>query len=80
MTSLPISDARTKLPELANRTAYGGERFVIERRGKDLCAIVSIEDLQLLEDLEKKEDLAIIRKRVHEPGRPWKKVKAELGL
>lgn len=31
------------------RAGYGGERFVIERRGRPLAALVGVEDLERLE-------------------------------
>ena len=80
MTILPISDARTHLPDIANRVSIAGERVVVERRGKSVFAIVPIEDLELLQRLENEIDLDLIRERLKEPGEPWEKVKAELGL
>ena len=41
--------------ELLARVGYGGEQFVLERRGKPLAALISIEDLQRLESLESHE-------------------------
>ena len=40
------------------RVAYKGERIVLERHGKDVAALVSVEDLELLEELEDRTDLA----------------------
>jgi prevent-host-death family protein len=45
------SEARDQLAELLNQVAYRGARFVLERRGKQLAALVPIEDLQLLQTL-----------------------------
>ena len=36
-----ITEARDSLSEVLNRVAYGGERYVIERRGKPLAAMIS---------------------------------------
>ena len=35
---------------LVAQVAIGGERFVIERRGKPVAALISIEDLKRLEE------------------------------
>jgi len=35
-----------------NRAAYGRERIVVASRGKPKAAVVSVEDLKLLEELE----------------------------
>lgn len=45
-----VSAARAKaqLSELVARVAHGGEQVVIERRGKPLAALVSVDDLERL--------------------------------
>lgn len=43
------AEAKAKLPELVARVAYAGEKYVIERRGKPLAALVGVADLQQLE-------------------------------
>jgi len=81
MTSLSVSQARQALADLLNRVAYKGERIVIERHGKSLAALVSQEDLALLESLEDRIDLEAARKALKEKGSvPWDDVKADLGL
>jgi prevent-host-death family protein len=55
MTRLNVSKAREEFPDLVNRAAYGGERTIVSRRGKDLAAVISIEDLRLLERLARLE-------------------------
>jgi prevent-host-death family protein len=51
MTRLNVSKAREEFPEVVNRAAYGKERTIVSRRGKDLAAVVPIEDLRLLQRL-----------------------------
>ncbi|NLW87465.1 MAG: type II toxin-antitoxin system Phd/YefM family antitoxin [Planctomycetes bacterium] len=80
MTSVPISEAREHLADLANRVALRGERVVVERRGKNLFALVPVEDVELLERLEDKLDLDAIRAAKDEPSKPWAEVKKALGL
>ena len=80
---LSTTKARREFADLVNRVAYSGERIVLERRGKDVMALVSVEDLELLERIEDKIDLREARKRLadHADGSiPWKDVKAKLGL
>ena len=55
MTRLTIMKAREELPEIISRAAYGSETTVVSRRGKDLAAIIPMEDLHLLERLAKEE-------------------------
>lgn len=44
-----VTEAKAQLSELMARVGYGGERFVIERRGRPLAALVGVEDLERLE-------------------------------
>lgn len=61
MGHLPASKARQGFADTINRAAYGKERVVVRRRGKDVAAVVPIADLRLLEDLEDRIDLADAR-------------------
>src|SRR2546430_2019176 len=45
-----VAEAKSKFSELLNRAAYGGERFLIRKRGKPIGAIVSADDLASIED------------------------------
>lgn len=55
MTRLNVSKARDEFPEIVNRAAYGHERTIVSRRGKDLAAVIPIADLHLLERLAQEE-------------------------
>ena len=73
--------ARKSFSDILNRAAYGKERVVIERRGRKLAAVVPLEDLALLEELEDRVDLEDARRRMKEKGSTaWSKVKKDLGL
>ena len=80
MTTIPISEAREHLADIGNRVAFGGERLVVERRGKNLFAVVPMEDFELLERLEDKLDIEAFEAARDEPSRPWEEVKKRLGL
>lgn len=81
MIQLAASKLREGLADALNRVAYRGERILLQRRGKDVAALVSREDLILLEALEERSDLEAARKALEEPGTvPWEKVKEDLGL
>ena len=47
-----LTEAKQNLGELVKRTAYGGDRFVLEFRGKPRAALVSYEDLERLENID----------------------------
>jgi prevent-host-death family protein len=53
MNRLTVSEAREDLAGVVNRAAYAKQRTVVSRRGKDLAAIVPIEDLHLLQNLSR---------------------------
>ncbi len=80
MTTVPITEAREHLADLGNRVCLRGERVVVERRGKNLFALVPVEDVELLERLEDKLDLDAVRAARDEPSKPWAEVKKALGL
>ena len=51
MKRISATEARDTLPELLKRAAYGHDRFIVENRGKELAAIISMDDLRLYERL-----------------------------
>lgn len=61
MIRVSTSRLREALSDVLNRVTYGHERVVLARHGKDIAAVVSKEDLELLLALEKHFDLAEIR-------------------
>ena len=50
---IALTEAKQSLGQLANRAAYGGDRFVLEFRGKPRAALVSFEDLERLEAMDR---------------------------
>ncbi len=44
-----VTEAKAHLSALMARAGYAGERYLIERRGKPLAALVGVEDLERLE-------------------------------
>jgi prevent-host-death family protein len=61
-------EVRDNLSEVINRVAYGGERVVLKRRTKGVAAVVSMEDLKLLEELEDRADVKAAQKARKEKG------------
>lgn len=78
------SEARAHLADLLDRVSQGGDRVVIERRGKVLGAVVSRQDLEVLEqvrELEDEEDRAAVARARKERGSiAWTLIKRDLGL
>ncbi len=82
MIRISTSDLRKDTADALNKVAYGGDRIALQRRGKDVAVIVSVEDYELLRAIEDKADLETIRKIKEEPGEDidWEDLKKELGL
>lgn len=57
MRHISTLEARNHFAEIINKTAYGKERVVLTRRGKDLVALVPLEDMEILEKIEDLYDL-----------------------
>ena len=52
MDAVNVVAARKNFSELVARVAFGGARVIVERRGKPMAALISMHDLQRLEELE----------------------------
>ena len=81
-SKISAADARKKFANIINRVAYGKESFVLTRRGEPLAAIVSIDDLKLLQEIEEQMDIDDAWKARNEPGEniSWEKLREELEL
>lgn len=62
--SLPIAKARGMLGQIVNRAAFGGERIRISKNGKDIAAVIAMNDLATLQKLEDQLDLREAEKRL----------------
>lgn len=76
------ADARKNLADIVNSVAYGKDTVVLTRRGKELAALISIEDLKLLQQLEDQQDIKDAWKAKEELGETIKfsDLKKELEL
>ena len=86
MLTISAAKARDQFADLLNQVAFGKQRAKLTRRGKDLAALVSLEDLELLEAIEERLDLIEFLEAVDEwetGGKktiPLKEVYSRLGL
>ena len=82
LNKISAADARKKFANIINRVAYGKESFVLMRRGEPLAAIVSIDDLKLLQEIEEQMDIDDAWKARKEPGEniSWEKLREELEI
>jgi len=46
--SVGMVEAKSKLAELVGQVKYGGQRYVLERRGQPMAVLISLEEYELL--------------------------------
>jgi len=87
MTRVSVAEARKDLSEILNRAAYARERTVITRHDEDVAAVISIDEMRLLDALleryEDETDIAEAREALleaREDRRAWGAIKDEFGL
>ncbi len=67
MVKIEATAARSGLSDLLSQVQYGSERVIIERRGRDAAALISMADLHLLELLEDTVDIEAARQALENP-------------
>ncbi len=82
LNKITTAEARKKFANIINQVAFGDESFVLTRRGEPIAALVSINELKLLQELEDKRDIEDAWKAKKEIGKPipWDELKKELEL
>ena len=50
--TISAAEARKKFADIVNRVAYGDESVVFTQRGKEIAALVSMEEFEVLQLLE----------------------------
>lgn len=56
-TLMNTLEAKEQFADIVNRVAHGKERIILTRRGKEIAALISLEDLHLLQQSQDKHDL-----------------------
>ena len=81
-TTISTADARKRFADIVNKVAYGHESVILTRRGEEIAALVSMEELKLLRQLEDFIDIEDAKKALAEPGEniPAGKFWEKLGL
>ena len=82
MAAKTASDVRENWGETLDGVLYRGDRVVITKSGKPAAALVSTEDLALLELIEDRIDIELIRESRSESDEriPFSKIRADLKL
>jgi len=66
--TISTADARKNLADILNKVAYTKEPIVLTRRGKKIAALISLEELELLQHIEDLLDIEDAKKALAEPG------------
>jgi prevent-host-death family protein len=84
MAALSVTELRHVLSDTLNAVKFEGERVLLLRQGKPVAALVSVEDMELLERIE---DEGLIRladeadkESEGQPDIPYDEMKRRLGL
>ena len=82
LNTVSTAEARKKLSEIVNKVAYGKEPIVLTRRGEEIAALISMEELEFLQLIEERIDIEDAKKALEEPGEniSAEKLWKELGL
>jgi len=81
-TTVSTSKARVDFAEMLNQVAYRGERVVLYRHGKPIAAIIPIDDLTFLEEIENRMDVDAAKRALADSNEriPYESIRQELGL
>jgi len=81
-TKVSTAEARKRFADIVNQVAYGKEHVVLTRRGQGIAALVSMEELELLQQIEDFIDIEDAKKALAEPGEniPAQELWKQLGL
>jgi antitoxin Phd len=52
LNTVSTAEARKRLAEIVNKVAYGKEPAILSRRGEQIAALISMEELELLQLIE----------------------------
>jgi prevent-host-death family protein len=58
MLTVSVAKLKSHLSEIIAKSSYNKEKFIITRRNKPVAALVSIDDLQIIEQYQQRKGLA----------------------
>jgi len=82
LNKITMADARKEFSNIINRVALDDESFVLTRQGEPVAALISIQELKLLQELEDRTDIEEAWKAKNDPEDPipWSELKKELKI
>jgi antitoxin Phd len=79
-TKISTADVRKNFSNIINRVSFGKESIILTRRNEEIAALVSMDELRLLQELEDRIDIADAIQAIKEQGEDipaeqfWKKL------
>lgn len=67
-TKISTADVRKNFSNIINRVSFGKESIILTRRGEDVAALIAMDELSLLQELEDRTDIADAIKAIKEQG------------
>ena len=67
-TKISASSARQNFSKIIDAVRVAGERILVTQHGRPAAAVIAVEDLELLQLLEDRMDVAEARRRMKEPA------------
>jgi prevent-host-death family protein len=64
--SIGVRDTRQNMADIIGNVFYGNQRYIIERKGKPVAAVISIEDYKFLERVEDMIDSKLLKEAIEE--------------
>jgi prevent-host-death family protein len=62
--SIGIRDTRINMADVIGNVFYGNQRYILERKGKPVAAIINIEDYKFLEQVEDMIDSKLLKEAI----------------
>lgn len=80
--TVSTTDARRNFTDIVNKVANENESIVLTRKGREIAALISMRELELLRRIEDRIDIEDAEKALAEPGTniPAEEVWKQLGL
>jgi prevent-host-death family protein len=68
VTKISTADARKNFADIVNKVAYTKESIVLTRRGQNIAALISMDELELLQQIEDHIDIEDAKQALAESG------------
>ncbi|NPV45522.1 MAG: type II toxin-antitoxin system Phd/YefM family antitoxin [Armatimonadetes bacterium] len=71
MDTLTTTELKNRIGETLDDVQFRGKRVILARKGRPAAALISMEDLRLLEELEDRLDADEIERLLADPHEEW---------